>query len=148
MEIKQILDNKKHFMDLLLLADESEDMINKYLHRGDVFALFDNDLKTISVVTNENNEIYEIKNIATYDNYQGKGYGKKMIQYIIEKYKHKCKTLIVGTGDSNKTISFYKKCGFTYSHKVKDFFIKNYDHEIFEEGKQLIDMIYLRIDFK
>ena len=148
MEIKQIFDNKEHFMDLLLLADESEDMINKYLHRGDVFALFDDDLKTISVVTDESNGIYEIKNIATYEKFQSNGYGKKMIQYIIEKYEDKCKTLIVGTGDSNRVLTFYKNCGFTYSHKLKDFFIKNYDHEMFDEGKQLKDMIYLKIDFK
>jgi hypothetical protein len=53
----------------------------------------------------------------------------------------------VGTGESKKTISFYENCGFVYSHKVKDFFINNYDHEIFEEGKQLKDMIYLKIEF-
>ena len=77
MEIKQIFDNKEHFMDLFLLAYESEDMINKYLHRGDMFSLFDDDLKTISVVTDENNGVYEIKNIATYEKYQINGYGKK-----------------------------------------------------------------------
>ena len=123
-------------------------MINKYLYRGDVFALFDDDLKTISVVTDESKGIYEIKNIATYEKYQSNGYGKKMIQYITEKYKDKCKTLIVGTGDSNRILTFYKNCGFTYSHKLKDFFIINYDHEMFDEGKQLKDMIYLKIDFK
>jgi hypothetical protein len=70
-----------------------------------------------------------------------------MIGYVIEKYKNKCKTLLVGTGDDKKTISFYKKCGFEYSHIVKDFFINNYDHKIIENGKQLIDMIYLKIEF-
>ena len=148
MDIKQIFDNKEHFMDLLLLADESEGMINKYLNRGDVFALFDDDIRTISVVTDENDRIYEIKNIATYEKYQNNGYGKRMIQYIVEKYKGKCKTLIVGTGDSNRILTFYKNCGFTYSHRIKDFFIKNYDHEMFDEGKQLKDMIYLKIEFK
>ena len=51
------------------------------------------------------------------------------------------------TGESEKTISFYKNCGFVYSHTVKDFFINNYDHEMFEGGKQLRDMIYLKIEF-
>lgn len=134
-------------MDLLLLADEQESMINKYLDRGELFALYDGDLKTVSVVTKENENIYEIKNIATYGQYQGKGYGKIMIKYIIENVQDKCGILLVGTGDSNKTISFYKSCGFVYSHTVADFFINNYDHEIFEEGKQLKDMIYLKIEF-
>jgi len=41
-----ISDNKKDFLDLLLLADEQEDMIDKYLYRGVLFALYDDDLKS------------------------------------------------------------------------------------------------------
>ena len=41
MKVEIILDNKKQFLDLLLLADEQEDMIDKYLDRGDMFALYD-----------------------------------------------------------------------------------------------------------
>ena len=147
MEIKKIIENKEKFMDLLLLGDEQEDMINKYLYRGELFALYDGDLKTVSVVTKESEKICEIKNIATYEKYQGKGYGKYMIKYITENFKDKCDTLLVGTGESNKTISFYRNCGFIYSHTVKDFFINNYDHKIIEEGKQLKDMIYLKMVF-
>ena len=147
MEIKLIRENKEQFMDLLLLGDEQEDMIKKYLYRGDLFALYDNGLKTVSVVTRENDETREIKNIATYEKYQGKGYGKSMIEYIIENYKNKCRKLLVGTGDNERILSFYKNRGFVYSHKLKDFFIKNYDHAMFENGKQLIDMIYLKIEF-
>jgi ribosomal protein S18 acetylase RimI-like enzyme len=147
MEIIEILEGKEKFMDLLLLADEQENMIYKYLHRGELFALYDGDLKTVAIVTKEAENIYEIKNIATYEKYQGNGFGKNMIQYIIQNFKNKCDTLFVGTGESNKTISFYKKCGFEFSHIIKDFFINNYDHEMFEEGKPLKDMIYLKIVF-
>jgi hypothetical protein len=66
MEILNVKENKEKYMDLLLLADESEHMINKYLYEGDLFALYDNGLKTVCVVINENDKIYEIKNIATY----------------------------------------------------------------------------------
>ena len=52
--------------------------------------------------------------------------------------------LLVGTGDSALTVPFYEKCGFTRSHSVKNFFIDNYDHPIFECGVQLVDMIYLQ----
>ncbi|MDR1030218.1 MAG: GNAT family N-acetyltransferase [Treponema sp.] len=147
MEIKKIVENKEDFMELLLLADEQKNMVNEYLYRGDLFALYDDDLKTVSLVTGEGENIYEIKNIATYEKYQGKGYGKYMIKYIIENYKNKCKILLVGTGDSKKTVSFYKNSGFVYSHTLKNFFTNNYDHKIFEDGKQLIDMIYLKIEF-
>jgi GNAT superfamily N-acetyltransferase len=147
MKIEKINQNKNKSIDLLLLGDEQEDMINTYLDRGELFALYDNDLKTVSVVTKENEKIYEIKNIATYEKYQGKGYGSFMIRYIIEYYKHICNVLFVGTGDNDKTLRFYKNCGFEYSHTIDDFFIKNYDHTIFEDGKQLKGMIYLKMTF-
>ena len=52
--------------------------------------------------------------------------------------------LQVGTGDSPLTIPFYEKCGFRRFHVIKNFFIDNYDHPIYEDGKQLVDMIILR----
>lgn len=145
MEIRKIIEGKEKFMDLLLLADEQESMILKYLERGTLFALCDPDLKTVCVVTQEDKNTCEIKNIATYEKEQGKGYGSIMIKHIIENYQDKCETLLVGTGDDDKTLSFYKKFGFVYSHTVKDFFVDNYDHEMFGNGKQLRDMIYLRM---
>lgn len=147
MEIKKIKDDKDQYMDLLLLADEQESMIRRYLHRGELFALFDDDLKTVSVVTVEEEGVFEIKNIATYERYQEKGYGSIMINHIIESIRKKGKRLLVGTGESDRIIAFYERFGFKYSHRIENFFIDNYDHEMFEDGKQLKDMIYLKIDF-
>ena len=42
MSIQKITANKKDYLDLLLLADEQEDMIDHYLERGDLFVLFPN----------------------------------------------------------------------------------------------------------
>jgi hypothetical protein len=53
--------------------------------------------------------------------------------------------MLVGTGDSPITIAFYKNYGFVYSHRIPNFFTNNYEHPIFEAGKQLKDMIYLKI---
>lgn len=144
MEIKQIFENKKQYIDLLLLADEQESMIDKYLERGDMFVLCDDDLKAICVVTNEGKGIFEIKNIATVPKYQGQGYGKQLVNYLFEHYRSECSTMLVGTGDSPAAIPFYQKCGFVISHRIKDFFIDNYDHPIFEGGKRLTDMVYLK----
>ena len=148
MKVKIIKENKKDFLDLLLLADEQENMIDKYLQRGTMFAIYDNDLKGICVVTKESDRIYEIKNIATYEEVHGHGYGKKLVEHVFEYFKNDCDTMYVGTGDSPLTISFYKKCGFIESHRVKIFFIDNYDDPIFDCGKQLIDMVYLKKDLK
>ena len=138
--------NKKQYIDLLLLADEQESMIDSYLERGDMFVLADNnEVKASCVITKEGKGIYEIKSLAVYPQFQRQGYGKKLIFFLLELYKARCHTMLVGTGDSPITISFYKNCGFVYSHRIPNFFIDNYDHPIFEAGKQLKDMIYLKI---
>lgn len=144
MEVKQIFNHKKRFLELLLLADEQENMIDNYLERGDMFALYDGDLKSICLVTQETTELCELKNIATISHYQGQGYGKYLIQYITEHYKNTYKTMQVGTGDVPSTLAFYQRCGFSFCHRIKNFFVDNYDHPIFEEGTQLVDMVYLK----
>ena len=74
MKVEQVFSDRKRFLDLLLLADEQEDMIDRYLERGDMFALYDEDkLRAVCVVTNEEEGIYELKNIATCPDSQRKG---------------------------------------------------------------------------
>ncbi|MDD6769322.1 GNAT family N-acetyltransferase [Inconstantimicrobium porci] len=144
MRVELINGNKKRFLDLLLLADEQESMVDKYLDKGTMFAIYDDDLKGICVVTKERDRVCEIKNIATYEKFHGQGYGKKLIDYVCDYFKDDCDTMFVGTGDSPLTVPFYKKCGFVESHRIKNFFTDNYDHLIFEAGKQLVDMVYLK----
>lgn len=144
MEIKEVKENKKQFLPLLLLADEQEDMIDRYLDRGTMYVLDDDGVKCECVITDEGNGILEVKNIATQPECQGKGYGKTMIEFIVMKYREKYSVLQVGTGDSPLTIPFYEKCGFIRSHSIKNFFIDHYNHPIYECGIQLVDMIYLQ----
>ena len=141
MEIKE---NKKEFLSLLLLADEQESMIDRYIDKGTMYILDDDGVKCECVVTDEGNGVLGIKNIATKPEYQKKGYGKALIDFVAMKYKATHSILQVGTGDSPLTIPFYEKCGFAYSHRIKNFFIDNYDHPIYEGGVQLMDMVYLR----
>ena len=144
MVIKEIIDDKMHYMDLLFLADEQEDMIRRYLEKGIMYVLDDNGVKAECVVTDEGNRILEIKNIAVKPEYQGCGYGKAQIDFLTRRYTGKYSVMQVGTGDSALTVPFYEKCGFTRSHCISNFFIDHYDHPIFECGIQLVDMIYLR----
>ena len=143
-KIEKIAGNKKQFLDLLLLADEQENMIDKYLPNGDLFALYDDDLKSVCVVVPINNETCELKNIATYEKFQGKGYGRALINFISEFYKNDYNTMLVGTGETHAILSFYESCGFEKSYRVKNFFTDNYDHPIFDGDIQLVDMIYLK----
>ncbi len=142
MNIIQVYENKKKYLDLLLLADEQEDMIDRYLDDGDMFVLDDNGVKAECVVVKLTVDEYELKNIAVEPDFQSKGYGKKLIDFLFEHYSGK--TMYVGTGDCPTAIAFYSKCGFNESHRIENFFIDNYDHPMFEDGKQLIDMVYLK----
>ena len=144
MPIIEIKENKKQYLDLLLLADEQEDMIDRYLERGTMYALYDDGVKAICVVTDEGGGVLEIKNLAVTPSHQRKGYGRKMIDFIAEIYRGDYAVLQVGTGESPLTIGFYESCGFTISHRVKNFFVDHYNHPIIEQGVQLVDMVYLR----
>ncbi len=144
MRIYEVSENKKKYMELLFLADEQEDMIERYLEKGTMYVLEDDGIKGECVVTEEDRNVLEIKNLSVVPDCHKKGYGRALIEFIAEKYREQYCILQVGTGDSPLTIPFYEKCGFVRSHSVKNFFTDNYDHPIYEGGVQLKDMIYLR----
>lgn len=147
-EVKRIVSGKKRFLDLLLLGDEQENMIDRYLERGELFALYDGNLKAAGVVTDEGNGVFELKNIAVYPEYQRKGYGKNLIEYLFERYRIRGRYMLVGTGEVPATLGFYQECGFVFSHRVPRFFTDYYDHPIWEDGVQLVDMVYLKRVYK
>ena len=144
MEIRKVETDKKQYLSLLLLADEQEDMVDRYLERGFMYVLEDDGVKAECVVTDEGNGVLELKNIAVAPAAQGRGYGKAMVDFLIRTYKGQYAVLQVGTGDSPSTIPFYEACGFYRHHLVKNFFTDHYDHPIYECGVQLVDMVYLQ----
>lgn len=145
MNIFEVTDDKKKYLPLLLLADEQEDMIDRYLNRGSMYVLDDGGAKAVCVITDEGNGVAEIKNLAVDPSCRRRGYGRRMIEYVKNLCRGKYKILQVGTGDSPLTVPFYEACGFVRSHTVADFFTQNYDHPIFEAGVQLVDMVYLQL---
>ena len=145
MEIREVNSNKDDFMEILLIGDEEVSMINKYLEQSTIFALYDNDILTsICAVMEVDSETVEIKNLATYPEYQNKGYASKLLNFVFDRYKKDFKAVILGTGENEKTLNFYKKRGFIQTRRIKNFFTDNYSNPIFENGKQLVDMIYLK----
>ncbi len=144
MRIVEVKEDKKQYLDLLLLADEQEDMVDRYLDKGKMYVLDDGGVKCECVVTDEGNGILEIKNIATVSQHQNKGYARTLIEFVVRNYKEHYTILQVGTGDSPLTIPFYENCGFVRSHIIPNFFTDHYDHPIYEGGVQLVDMVYLQ----
>lgn len=149
MEIKEILKDKENFMELLLIGDEEEAMVLKYLNPGNLYALYDSGvLKSVCVTLPINTDTVEIKNLATYPKFQNQGCATFLLKFIFQKYKENFKYIILGTGENEKTLNFYKKFGFREFSRIKNFFLKNYSHPIFENGIQLKDMIYLKMELQ
>ena len=144
MEIREYAGDRRLLMELLLLADEQPQMVERYMNKGRMFVLDDDGIKAECLVTDEGDGVLEIKNIAVLPHFQRKSYGKAMIDFLIRTFSTTYSVLQVGTGDSPLTVPFYEKCGFKRHHIIKDFFINNYDHPIIEAGVQLRDMVYLR----
>ena len=126
MEFRTVASERERFLDLLLLADEEEAMIARYLDRGEMIALYDGGLKGVCVVTKEREGLYELQNIAIVPEHRGRGYG----------------VLQVGTG--GRTAAFYASCGFEISHTLKNYFTEHYSRPIVEDGVWLLDKIYLK----
>lgn len=142
--LKKIKDKKKN-LDLLLLADPEEEAIDKYIDNCEVFEFYHRDILIgQGAVMELSSTVYEIKNFAIYEKFHNCGYGKILINLLCEKYLENFKNRYIIVGTSEQGVGFYKKCGFQFSHIVKDFFITNYKQPIFENGIQCKDMFYLK----
>ena len=144
--IKAIDSNKRLYMPLLLIGDESEAMIDRYIDHGCLHAGF-LDGKPIAVcVTVCDDSGVEIKNLAVAAEFRRHGYGRRMLLDV--ERRHPGRTLFLGTGETPSTLRFYQSCGYTYSHRIPDFFTDNYPAPIIEEGITLRDMLYLKKTLK
>ncbi len=129
---------------LLLMADESIDVINSYIHQCDIYLIKNNDL-TIGVCAIQKVDSFtiEIKNLAITIDYRNFGIGSWCLQKVKE--IHPAKIVLVGTGDASiNALRFYMKNGFKPHTIRKSFFLNNYDHPIIENGIQLKDQIILK----
>lgn len=141
--ITEVYCDRKQFLPLLLIGDESETMIDRYIGQGNLYAGFLEGVPIAVVMTVcIDSTTVEVKNLAVADGFRRQGYGRRMLLHI-EK-RHPGKTIVLGTGETPSTLRFYKSCGFTYSHRIPDFFTDNYPEPIIEEGVRLRDMIYLK----
>lgn len=144
MKIVEVKEEKRKYMPLLLIGDEQESMIERYIDRGRLFLLDENGIKACAVVTDEGGGRLEIKNIAVEPRFQRQGFGKYLVDFICDEFSESYDELWAGTGEGTENVKFYEECGFVPSHSIRGFFTDNYDHPIFENGVRLTDMIYLK----
>jgi len=141
MKIARITRDKKNYLNLLLMGDEQETMIDRYLERGDMYVCFQGAVPVgVCVVTPEGSGLREIKNLAVHPDFRRQGYGRALLAFVERRYAG-C-TFRLGTGETPSTLRFYERCGYVFSHRIPHFFTDHYDHPIVEEGVTLDDMLY------
>ncbi|MFY0607440.1 MAG: GNAT family N-acetyltransferase [Cyclobacteriaceae bacterium] len=147
LEIRKLGHTEKAPMDLLLEADPSEEMIEKYLYTSECYVaeIGDDVIGVIVVAPNTAHEI-ELKNICVAEKYRNIGIGKDLVKYFVRLAKMEgYKDLIVKTADvSKRAIKFYEKMKFEYFFTVKSHFIKYYEEPIMEDGQQAEDQIVMK----
>lgn len=150
MKTIRILRVKENYpYDLLLLADETVEAINKYLFDSEVFIVKTSESEDpigVFCLFRVDRDTVELKNIAIAEKHQGKGIGSKLLSHIAETAKLEgYKQIIVGTGDCGfKQIRFYERNGFSKYEVRENFFVENYELPIIENGIRLKDMIMLK----
>ena len=142
------IENKNDYLDLLLDADPPKTSINKYLDDSDVYGLqVEENIVSLAVILHIDKNTLELKNLVTKKEYRGKGYAKKLLKSLCGNYKQKYNKMLVGTSENN--IPFYVKQGFDkYEKTIKNYFVDNYDEEIWDGDLQCIDMYYYSKDLK
>lgn len=146
--IKEIIDNKLDYAEILLESDPNINLVTNYLNSGRLFVYLVDEIVVSYIAVKEiDDRTVEIKNLLTIESYRNHGYARELIKYI--EYLYVGKTILIGTANSSMSnMKLYTKLGYTFSHKVEDFFIKYYPDEIIENGIKAIDLMYFKKDSK
>lgn len=134
-------------IELLLLADPSEDKIRSYLCESKCFVVSTGAVVVgACVVQPHDADTYELMSIAVHPDHQNCGYGTALLKWVIDFYRISgARQLEVGTGTFGYQLAYYQRQGFRVSSIDRDFFVNNYPEPIFEDGIQLFDMLRLTL---
>ncbi|WP_336776582.1 GNAT family N-acetyltransferase [Paenibacillus sp. MMO-58] len=149
MKIQKLNANEEPPFELLLLADPSRKLVEEYLQRGQCFiGCLNGQIIGVYVLLPTRPDTVELVNVAVDEKHQGKGIGKLLVKHAVQNATELgFKTIEVGTGNSGMgQLALYQKCGYRIIGIDRDFFVRHYNEEIFENGIQVIDMIRLSQD--
>lgn len=147
--ISKLNSNTDAPMDLLLLADPSEELVKGYLEKGICYtAQYNGETVGVALIIETKPGIMEVINLAVKEDYQNNGIGKQLLLYVIEEIKKgDTKTIEIGTGNPGVVqMLLYQKCGFRIVDIDFDFFRRTHPEPIYENGIECRDMIRMRMD--
>ncbi|UOQ45131.1 GNAT family N-acetyltransferase [Halobacillus salinarum] len=142
--------DRSDFLPLLLIGDESEEMVKEYMDTGDLYEIiFKGKVAGVCLFTYFDHHVVELKNIGILPEYRSRGLGKTVLHQACHLYKNKKMTeMIAGTANSSiENLAFYQKAGFQFAEIRKGFFLQ-YPEPIFENGIQAVDMILFKKGLK
>lgn len=144
--IRKLSPGEKIPYDLLLLADPSIVAMSAYLSLAEIYVM-QQDQQVIGtyVLLAKDPEELEIKNIAVNPAYQGKGFGKILLQDAAQRARaNGFKRISIGTGNSSiAQLYLYQRQGFEITAVKKDYFMTHYQEPIYENGIQCKHLIML-----
>lgn len=150
-QIRKFLPDEEIPYSLLLLADETIEAIDSYIHNSEIYILEqENSTIGIYVAMLIEPDVIEIKNIAVKEEFHNQGFGLFMLNDAKKRAKEKnCKSIIICTPDiAHKQLYLYQKAGFTIYDIKKNYYPMHYPKPIFEDGVQLKDMVILKQDLR
>lgn len=128
--------NRINEIGLLIKKDFStiykieEDIKNDYVH----IYVYEEDHKVLGFIQIEEHfEITDIINIAVDKDYQGKGIGKKLIQYVIDNTSAE-KIMLEVKANNDPAINLYNSMGFKQIHIRPKYYEGNIDAIIMERS--------------
>lgn len=100
-----------------ILADTNQELLVVETSDGEIIAT--SQLSFIQYLTYQGGIRAQIEAVRTKPNYQGKGIGKTLFTYCIERAKQKGAHVVQLTSDKQRpeALKFYKKLGFIASHE-------------------------------
>lgn len=140
MTIRKIDKNREAFRDLLLLADPEWAVVEGYLYRGEMYALYEGgEAASEAVVIPREDGACELKNLATAPKFQRSGYARALVDFLCREAAGRHQRMYVGTSKPE----IYERMGFAPAYTVKNFFVDNYSEPVWDEGELCVDMFYL-----
>ena len=142
MEVFEVHGNFEAYMPLLLDADPSRELVEKYLAKGKLWACADEHGPVCEALMMPTavREI-ELMNLCTRESMRGRGVAHTMVCTMQKIYAHDYDVMRVGTADGFPNLqNFYESCGFTLIGIDRGFFVRNYAEPVMDSGRQCVDM--------
>ncbi|MFC3771537.1 GNAT family N-acetyltransferase [Paenibacillus sp. GCM10012303] len=149
MDIRMLGEGEQPPMELLLNADPSKQLVERYLQRGTSYVAVDSgEIVGVYVLLPTRPATVELVNVSVREEHQGKGIGKQLVRHAVRQAREEgYQTIEVGTGNSSvDQLALYQKCGFRMVGIDRDFFLRHYEEPLFENGIQVTDMVRLSQD--